>query len=97
MGTVTIRNLDERLITAIKRHAAANDVSMEEEIRRLLASTYDEDRRAHGRAWARRQLERLQRGELPKADISAVEEIRRMRDERDEQLAPSRPRRGDHR
>jgi hypothetical protein len=42
-------------------------------------------RRAVGNG-PRRQLERLRRGELPKADISSVEEIRRMRQERTDEL-----------
>jgi hypothetical protein len=55
---------------------------MEEEIRRLLASTYSEGRQERGREWARRQLQRLQRGELPTAKVSSVQEIHAMRRER---------------
>ncbi len=86
MGAITIRGLDDAVITAIKRRAGDQGVSMEEEVRRLLQTTYADDRQARGRAWARRQLERLKRGELPKADISSVEEIRRMRQERTDEL-----------
>ena len=86
MGAITIRGLDDAVITAIKRRAGDQGVSMEEEVRRLLQATYADDHQARGRAWARRQLERLKRGELPKADISSVETIRMMRDERDQQL-----------
>jgi len=43
-------------------------------------------RQVTGEAWARRQLERLKRGELPKADLGSVEEIRRMREERAEEI-----------
>jgi plasmid stability protein len=86
MGAITIRGLDDAVVAAIKQRAGSHGISMEEEIRRLLQTTYTDDRQARGREWARRQLERLKRGELPKADISSVEEIRRMREERDEQL-----------
>jgi plasmid stability protein len=86
MGAITIRNLDEAVVAAIKRRAVDNGVSMEEEIRRLLASTYSDDRQKHGREWARRQLERLKRGDLPIAKVSSVEEIRAMRQERTEHL-----------
>jgi hypothetical protein len=70
---------------------------MEEEVRRLLASKYGDDQFVRQREWADEQLARLKRGELPTADISSVEEIRRMREERDERLTPSGPRRDDHR
>jgi plasmid stability protein len=86
MGAITIRGLDDAVVTAIKRRAGEQGVSMEEEVRRLLQTTYADDRQARGREWARRQLERLKRGELPKADISSVETIRMMREERDQQL-----------
>ena len=86
MGAIIIRNLDIAVVTAIKRRAANNGVSMEEEIRRLLASTYSDDRQERGRGWARRQLQRLKRGELPVAKVSSVEEIRAMRNERTRHL-----------
>jgi plasmid stability protein len=86
MGAITIRNLDDKVIAAIKRRAADNAVSMEEEVRRILTSLYDDDRQRRGREWAKMQLERLKRGELPKADIDSAEEIRRMREERSKQL-----------
>jgi len=86
MGAIIIRNLDVGVVTAIKRRAANNGVSMEEEIRRLLASTYSDDRQERGREWARRQLQRLKRGELPAAKVSSVEEIRAMRNERTKHL-----------
>ena len=86
MGAITIRNIDDSVVSAIKRKAAEHGVSMEEEIRGLLTSLYNDDQQRRGQDWAKRQLERLQRGELPKADISSVEEIRRMREERSAQL-----------
>ena len=86
MGDITIRKLDDAVVSAIKRRAAEHGVSMEEEVRRLLSSIYNDNRQKRGQDWARRQLERLKRGELPKADISSVETIRMMREERDQQL-----------
>jgi plasmid stability protein len=87
MGAITIRNLSDDTIAAIKRHAAERGISMEEEVRRLLASLYSEDRQKRGQEWAEQQLGRLRRGELPKADISSVEEIRAMRRHRTDELA----------
>jgi plasmid stability protein len=86
MGAITIRNLDDSVVSAIKRRAAENGVSMEEEVRRQLASIYSDDRQKRGREWALRQLERLERGELPRAKTSSVDEIRAMRQERTEYL-----------
>jgi plasmid stability protein len=86
MGAITIRGLDEAVVAAIKRRAGDRGVSMEEEVRRLLQTTYADDRETRGRAWAKRQLARLRRGELPKLEGSSVETIRAMRRERDEQL-----------
>jgi plasmid stability protein len=63
MGAITIRNIDDNVVSAIKRKAAEHGVSMEEEIRTLLALTYSEDRQRRQREWAERQLERLKRGE----------------------------------
>lgn len=37
MATLTIRNVDEKVRRALRRRAAENDVSMEEEVRRILA------------------------------------------------------------
>jgi plasmid stability protein len=86
MGAITIRNLDDAVISAIKRRAAENGVSMEEEVRHLLAATYFDERQERGREWARQQLERLKRGELRATRGSSVEEIRAMRRERTEYL-----------
>jgi antitoxin FitA len=97
MGAVTIRNLDDAVVAAIKRRAGEHGISMEEEIRRVLAATYTDDRQARGQAWARQQLERLKRGELPKADRSSVDEIRAMRDERSKQLPGGGERRSESR
>ena len=72
MGAITIQGLDDAVVAAIKRRARDRGVSMEQEVRRLLQATYADDHQARGRAWARRQLARLKRGELPKADIGSV-------------------------
>ena len=86
MGAITIRSLDDQVIASIKRRAAEHGVSMEEEVRSLLAATYADDHQQKAREWAERQLERLNRGELPKAKRSSVEVIREMREEREQQL-----------
>jgi plasmid stability protein len=86
MGAITIRNLDDGVVSAIKRRAAEHGVSMEEEIRTLLASTYSDDVQRKGREWTERQLERLKRGELPIAKTGSTEIIREMREEREQQL-----------
>ena len=86
MGAITVRNIDDSVVSTIKRKAAEHGVSMEEEVRSLLASTYSEDHRQRAREWAERQLERLKRGELPRAKTSSVDTIREMREERDQQL-----------
>jgi plasmid stability protein len=86
MAAITIRNLDDKVVAAIKRRAASSGVSMEEEIRKLLALTYSDDRQERGREWATRQLRRLKRGELPRARISSVAELQTMRRERTERL-----------
>ena len=41
MGSLTIRNLDDRVIEALKAEARANDRSMEAEARRALTERFD--------------------------------------------------------
>ena len=82
MGALTIRNIDDSVVAAIKRRAGERGISMEEEIRRLLSATYRENEQAHAKQWAQRQLERLKRGELPKSRTDAVDDIRAGREER---------------
>jgi antitoxin FitA len=86
MGAITIRGLDDQVIAAIKRRAAEHSVSMEEEVRSLLATTYADDHQQKAREWAERQLERLHRGELPKLRTNSLDLIHEMREERDQQL-----------
>ena len=86
MGALTIRNIDDAVVAAIKRRAGEHGISMEEEIRRLLASAYADNKQLSQKEWARQQIERLQRGELPKSKTDSVETIRAMREERDQQL-----------
>jgi plasmid stability protein len=47
MGALTIRNIDDAVVAAIKRRAGEHGISMEEEIRQLLASTYGSAEQAH--------------------------------------------------
>jgi plasmid stability protein len=86
MGAITVRNIDDRVVTAIKRKAAEHGHSMEEEVRTLLTATYAENHQQKAREWAERQLERLHRGELPRVKTNSVDVIREMREERDRQL-----------
>jgi plasmid stability protein len=86
MGAITVHNLDASVIAGIERRAAEKGVSVEEEVRLVLKSVYTGDGQASGQEWARRQLQRLRQGELPTSKIGSVEEIRRMRQERSEQL-----------
>jgi plasmid stability protein len=86
MGTITIHDVDDAVIAEIKRRAAHNGLSVEEEIAQLLVSIYWDDQQECGRQWARRQLERMTRGELPVAKVGSVEEIRAMRHERTDTL-----------
>ena len=79
MRAITIHNIDDSVETAIQRRAADHGVSIEEEIRRLLLATYIDGRQEQGRQWALRQLERLNRHELPIARVSSADEIRAMR------------------
>jgi plasmid stability protein len=46
MGAITIRDIDEAVLAAIKRRAGERGVSMEEEVRHLLDSTYSDERAA---------------------------------------------------
>jgi plasmid stability protein len=86
MGAITIRSLDDQVIAAINRQAAERGVSMEQEIRTLLTSAYSNDHRHEATEWAERQLERLNRRELPKLKTSSLDIIREMREELDQQL-----------
>jgi phosphopantothenoylcysteine decarboxylase/phosphopantothenate--cysteine ligase len=89
MGTITIRRLDDTVIEAIKRQAATNGRSMEEEARQTLQQTYGEAERARLREQAVAHIRDLHaRGLLPKGNgVDSVDIIREMREEREEQLA----------
>ena len=80
MGALTIRNIDDAVVAAIKRRAGEHGISMEEEIRRLLASAYGSAQLPQ-KEWARQQLERLKRGELPSSKTDSVDDIRAGREE----------------
>lgn len=82
MAQLTIRNLDDSVLQALKRRAAAAGRSTEEEARRSLALAVGIDRDA--------LIARLRavRATLPKGnDRSAEELVREMRDERTNRLA----------
>jgi plasmid stability protein len=63
MSILIINDLPEELVASIRRRAADTGVSVDEEIRRLLQSAYSLDQDS-AREWARRQNDRLMRGEL---------------------------------
>jgi plasmid stability protein len=87
MATLTIRQLDDALVRKIKQRAVEAGRSMEEEIRNLLDRTYGtSEQMKRQRAFVKRQLARLDRGEMPSSDTDSAELIRQMREERDTQL-----------
>jgi plasmid stability protein len=45
MGTITVRNIDEETKSALRRRAAANGSSLEEEVRRTLRESVGRDPR----------------------------------------------------
>jgi plasmid stability protein len=98
MATLTIRRLSEALVRRIKARAAQAGHSMEKEVRDTLARIYGESEQlARQRQWAKRQLDRLARGEMPKSDGESAEIIRQMREERDSQVMDAIEGRSDRR
>jgi plasmid stability protein len=89
MGTITVRKLDDAVIDAIKRQAAASGRSMEEEARRALERTYGGADRERLRRDAVARIRALHKaGSLPKdRNVDSVEIIREMREDRDRQLS----------
>jgi len=75
MAQIVIRNLDEAVVDALRRRAAACGISMEEQARRALTSAVGLDREA-----AIRRLDEVRKriGRLPGPSI--VEDLRRDRD-----------------
>ncbi len=74
MGQMVIRNIDDAVLDALRRRAAASGTSMEEEARRALASAVGLEREAAVRrlAGVRRRIGRL-------ADASSLDDLRRDR------------------
>ncbi|MDE0059130.1 MAG: hypothetical protein OXI22_24120 [Defluviicoccus sp.] len=77
MGTVTIRNLDDRVIDAWKARARANQRSLEAELRYMLTRTVD--RRLH-MAEFRERAARLAAATADTPQTDSAELIRQDRD-----------------
>lgn len=67
MGSLTIRNLDDRVIQALKAEAKANDRSMEAEARRALTERFDRIQRMVRLRERMASLSRLTEG-IPQTD-----------------------------
>ena len=67
MGSLTIRNLDDRVIQALKAEAKANDRSMEAEARRALTERFDRIQRMVQFRERMASLSRLTEG-IPQTD-----------------------------
>jgi plasmid stability protein len=78
MGQIVVRNLDDAVIAALKRRAAAAGTSTEEQARRALTSAVGLDR-----AEALRRLDAVRERIGRLEGFSTLEELRRDRD-RDE-------------
>lgn len=77
MGSLTIRNLDDHVIQALKAEAKANDRSMEAEARRALTERFDRIQRMVEFRKRMDALSRLTEG-IPQTD--SVELLREDRD-----------------
>jgi plasmid stability protein len=75
MAQILIRNIDDAVIEALRRRAAARGTSVEEEARRILTRTVD-----LGRAASVRRLAEVRRDIGRVEDLSAVSDLRRDRD-----------------
>ena len=75
MAQIVIRNLDEAVVSALRRAAAANGISMEEQARRALADAVGLDREV-----AARRFDEIRRriGRVPGPSI--LEDLRHDRD-----------------
>lgn len=78
MAVLRIRNLDDRVVAALKRRANAGHRTIEEEARRILAETVNADDNGY---WERLKRHRLARGG-GKILSDSVELIRAGRSER---------------
>lgn len=82
MGQLTIRNVDEAVVQALRRRAAAAGHSTEEEARRSLAMAVGIDRQA-----ARARLDAVRVALSGHEDEPAEQLIRKLRDRRTRELA----------
>jgi len=81
VGQITIRNVDDAVLQALRRRAAAAGRSTEEEARRSLAMAVGVDREG-----ARARLQAVRAALRGHRDRGAEELIRDMRDERTRKL-----------
>jgi len=86
MNQITVRRLETGVIEKLKKRAAEAGRSMEEEVRRILSDTVDDDQLARQRAWLDdiRKTQRALFGDKVFPDSSG--EFRKMRDERTRQI-----------
>jgi plasmid stability protein len=82
MGQLTVRDVDDGIVAALKARAAANGRSMEAEHRQILREALDADRRAFDefRLAAARLRRRI--GSMPPHAPKAEDVVRDMRDSR---------------
>ena len=74
MGQIVIRNLDDAVLVALRKRAAASGTSMEEQARRALAQAVGLDREA-----ALRRLDELRSAIGGLEGVSIAEDLRRDR------------------
>jgi plasmid stability protein len=74
MGQIVIRNLDDAVLVALRKRAAAYGTSMEEQARRALAQAVGLDREA-----ALRRLDKIRSAVGRLEGVSIVEDLRRDR------------------
>jgi plasmid stability protein len=74
MGQIVIRNLDDAVLTALRKRAALSGTSMEEQVRRALVRAVGLDREA-----AARRLDEIRAAIGRLEDASIVDDLRRDR------------------
>lgn len=86
MTQITVRKLDQGVIDKLKTRAADAGRSMEEEVRKILTDTVQDDQLARQRAWVARmrKLRKEWYGDQVFPDSSGL--FREMRDERTRQI-----------
>ena len=78
MGTLTIRNLDDRVIDRLKAQAKANQRSLEGEVRHLLSEQVDRRSRMAGFRQRTQQLASMTAG-TPQTDSATLLRVDRDR------------------